>query len=151
MTEEHRQIVLKNFEQGKRFTSTNQPLNRGRKKSRIDKFAKENNVSITDIRYLLKNIVFENSVEKLKEIKKDPKLSAFTVAAINAVLKDIENGSMNTLESMLNRMFGKPAQLVEIVRGESPADEATPEQREAKLKQIREELEAVDAMKLAND
>ncbi len=52
-----------------RFTPHKQPKNRGRKKSIFGPLAKENNLSLDDIRKVYKNILTAKSFNELDEIK----------------------------------------------------------------------------------
>jgi hypothetical protein len=122
-----------------RFNSANQPANRGRKRSTLKKFVKDNGVSIQDVRLVFQNII----VKKLSEVRKLkddadalPAIVGFTVSAL---LKDYEGGRLDTFNSLLDRIWGKPLQQVDMsaTRGDIPDD---PEERRALAEQIRAEL-----------
>jgi hypothetical protein len=115
-----------------RFTSGNQPKKRGRLKSVFGPLAKENDLSLDDVRKIYKNILTAKSFESLNEIKlKYP--SIFTDLTIEMLRQDKlgrligkqvivqnENGetvkvigerikSYETVKHMLDRCFGEPA------------------------------------------
>ncbi len=125
-----------------RFSSTNQPAKRGRLPSKLKKFAKDNAISKADIETVFKNLIFGNNIEELQEmikpIKKE-KLPVIVVLLISAFIQDMKQGTLKEVNTVLDRIWGKPMQQVEFSenRGDIPDD---PEERRALAEQIEKEL-----------
>lgn len=125
---------------GKQFSAAYQPRNRGRKASALKKFIKDNGISLQDIRLVFQNLIVKNlaDVRKLKDDAEElPSIVGFTVSAL---LKDYEAGKLDTFNSLLDRIWGKPTQQVEMsggVRSDIPSD---PEERRAMIAQLEMEL-----------
>jgi hypothetical protein len=128
-----------------RFTHGNQPKKRGRLKSVFGPLAKENDLSLDDVRKIYKNILTSKSFESLNEIKiKYP--SIFTDLTIEMLRQDKlgrligkqvivqnENGetvkvigerikSYETVKYMLDRCYGEPGKSDDL----QPDDYETP-------------------------
>ena len=109
---------------GNRFTSENQPQNRGRKPSvykyikklsgkRVDPLmSKEDYLKV--IRFIM-----ESSPEELEPLIKDAdkkpnkKTPLWVLNVISAINTDIRYGRTSTVEMLFDRVFGKPTQAVE--------------------------------------
>ncbi len=100
---------------GKQFTSEYQPDNRGRKKSILtvlgeltgDRFQIE--LSRTDKMRILECMI-EKSQDELKEISEDKQMPIFTRLVAKRVHDDLELGLISSLETLLDRVYGRPAQ-----------------------------------------
>jgi hypothetical protein len=144
---------LASAENGKksRFTSGNQPKKRGRLKSIFGPLARENNLSLDDVRKIYKNILTAKGTENLNEIKeKYPSmLTNMTIDLLKQDMlgrltgrkitikrdgeeKEIEERikSYETIQYMLDRIFGSPAKTdltvmnqTDIFIGEPPLPE----------------------------
>lgn len=131
-------------EQGKatRFSATNRPKNPGRKPSKLKKFIKQNNVSQSDVNAIFQHLIFGSSVEELKDLvspsKKDSQ-PVIVVLLVSAFLEDIKNGTLHEVNSVLDRLYGKATQQVEIgeTHSEIPED---PDDRKALAEQIKREI-----------
>jgi hypothetical protein len=126
----------------KPFTSTNQPENKGRKPSKLKKWVKEYNVGAADYRAIFNNIIACKTVDELKDmIKKENvgKLPVIVVSCAAAVVDDIQHGRMTWVNTVLDRVMGKPMQQIEIGtnRDDIPDD---PEERRALAEAFRAEL-----------
>jgi hypothetical protein len=126
----------------KPFTSTNQPENRGRKPSKLKKWAKEFNVGVADYRAIFNNLIACKTVEELQDmIKKGKveKLPVIVVACAAAVVDDIQHGRLTWTNTLLDRVIGKAIQQIEIGsnRDDIPDD---PEERRALAEAFRAEL-----------
>ena len=124
---------------GKQFSSTYQPANRGRRRSALKKYLKDNVVSIQDVRLVFQNLLVKNlsDLRKLKTEADDlPAIIGFTVSAL---LRDYEAGKLDTFNSLLDRIWGKPMQQMEFgeIRHDIPDD---PEERRRLMKQIEWEI-----------
>jgi hypothetical protein len=124
---------------GRQFSSTYQPPNHGRKRSALKKYLKDNGVSIQDLRLVFQNLVIKK-LSELKTLKEEaeesPAIIGFTVSAL---LKDYEAGKLDVCNSLLDRVWGKPVQQVEMgaIRNDIPDD---PEERRAMAERLRKEL-----------
>ena len=96
---------------GRLFSSTNQPANKGRKKSVFnqirDKVYAEEGLRLSrEDCYKLCASLIELPVEELKTIYKDPTSPAWVVSIVGAILNDIKFGRMFTVDSLFDRFFG---------------------------------------------
>lgn len=128
-----------------RFSSTNQPANRGRLPSKLKKYIKENSVSKADCDAIFKNIIFGKTLEELQEMIKPgnkEKLPLIVVGLIASCVQDVQKGTMREMNNHIDRLWGKPAQMIDIStpHSEIPAD---PEERRRLMKTIEEELALV--------
>ena len=119
----------------KQFTSENQPGNQGRKPSKLRHYIIDNDVSIHDVRLVLKNIVMENTWQELLVIFRDESQPMLVRSIIGAYLKDFENHKIDNLNTVLDRIYGKALQEVAL-SGEVVT--LTPEERRARIKELEE-------------
>lgn len=129
---------------GKLFSKTNQPANRGRKKSvyneLIEKVKVEEGICLSrEDCYKLCATLINLPISKLKELAKDETSAAWVVSIISAILTDIKLGRTVTVDSLFDRFFGKATQPTDnknehIVR----AKDLTPEEAMKYLKQLNE-------------
>ena len=127
-----------------RFTSTNQPAKRGRLPSKLKKFVKDNRVSKSDVDAIFSNIIFGSTLEELQEMVKPgnkEKLPVIVALLISAFIADIKNGTLHEVNSVLDRIYGKATQQLEI--GEQKSDiPDDPEERKALAEQLKKEIGA---------
>ena len=88
-----------------RFTSSNQPKNNGRKPSQLKRYIKDNNLGIEDVRLIMKFMLTKTEAE-LEEIQDDVSRPMMVRTIVRAYLHDYECKNMQTLDVMLNRIFG---------------------------------------------
>lgn len=98
---------------GKRFSSTNQPPNAGRKKNVFKKFKEKFDLSADDVDNIVEYLLSQ-PLEKLVEIMKDPKQTVIVVNFASAVLAGIKAGDLDAIEKLLNRKIGKPKEKIEL-------------------------------------
>ena len=125
-----------------RFTSTNQPAKRGRLPSKLKKFVKDNSVS--DVDAIFSNIIFGSTLEELQEMVKPgnkEKLPVIVALLISAFIQDIKNGTLHEVNTVLDRIYGKATQQVEVGEKQSDIPE-DPEERRALAEQIKKEIGA---------
>lgn len=127
-----------------RFTSTNQPAKRGRLPSKLKKFVKDNRVSKSDVDAIFSNIIFGSTLEELQEMVKPgnkEKLPVIVALLISAFIADIKNGTLHEVNTVLDRIYGKATQQLEI--GEQKSDiPDDPEERKALAEQLKKEIGA---------
>lgn len=125
-----------------RFTSTNQPAKRGRLPSKLKKFVKDNSVSKTDVDAIFSNIIFGSTLEELQEMVKPgnkEKLPVIVALLISAFIQDIKNGTLHEVNTVLDRIYGKATQQVEVGEKQSDIPEDS-EERRALAEQIKKEI-----------
>lgn len=108
---------LKNLEKGSRFTSQNQPKNKGRKPSRFKEIINEldelgESLSLEDFNKVVKSLLTLNK-DKLIEIAQNNDTPIAIVIIASAIAGDIENKQLGNLDRLLDRVYGKATQKVE--------------------------------------
>jgi len=99
------------------FTKDNQPANKGRKKSILgvlseltgDNFKRELS---REQKMEIIEVMTEKSSEELSEIYNNKANPIFIRMIANAIKSSIENGDVKVLETIWDRVYGKPAQSV---------------------------------------
>lgn len=127
---------------GNKFSSTNQPKNPGRKKSQLKDFVKTCNVSSSDVIKVFQNLIFGSTVEELKELVKPAnqgKQPVIVILCVKAFLEDMKNGTLREVNTVLDRILGKPVQQLSIENtvSEIPED---PEERRKLTEDLQREL-----------
>lgn len=125
-----------------RFSSTNQPANRGRKPSKLKKWIKENGVTKSDYIAIFNNIIATHTIEELQKMiegENKNKLPVIVALCISAFIHDMKTGTLTAANSILDRILGKPMQQMEFSekRADIPDD---PEERAALADEIMREL-----------
>lgn len=139
-----------------RFTVDRQPVKRGRKKSLFGPLAKENDLSLDDVRKIYKNILTARGIDELNKVKekyptvltdltiemlkKDMagRLTGRKIEAIDPITKEKKERyelikSYETIKYMLDRIFGIPAKVDLAISGSidvGVADMSRDERRE---------------------
>ena len=127
-----------------RFSSTNQPAKRGRLPSKLKKFVKENSVSKSDVDAIFSHIIFGSTLEELQDMVKPgnkEKLPVIVALLISAFIQDIKKGTLSEVNTVLDRIYGKATQQLEIGDQKSDIPE-DPEERRALAEQLKKELGA---------
>ncbi len=127
-----------------RFSATNQPARRGRIPSKLKKFVKDNRVSKSDVDAIFSNIIFGSTLEELQDMVKPgnkEKLPVIVALLISAFIADIKNGTLHEVNTVLDRIYGKATQQLDIgeVKNDIPED---PDERRALAEQIKKEIGA---------
>ena len=100
---------------GNKFSSTNQPQNRGRKPSLYNHIKKllgteaKAELSIEDY-FKLIQFLLEQPLDNLKKLADSKNTPIWIVGVGRAVVKDANAGRTNTLDSLFDRIFGKASQ-----------------------------------------
>ena len=100
------------MKKGKRFSSTYQPANRGRRPDIIKKL-KGYGCSESDIKRLLEEIVFKDK-KGAEDLLRDVDLPIIALTYLKGLIKDMNNGKVDVLEKVLDRIYGKAAQRQEV-------------------------------------
>lgn len=127
-----------------RFSATNQPARRGRIPSKLKKFVKDNRVSKSDVDAIFSNIIFGSTLEELQDMVKPgnkEKLPVIVALLISAFIADIKIGTLHEVNTVLDRIYGKATQQLDIgeVKNDIPED---PDERRALAEQIKKEIGA---------
>lgn len=109
---------------GNRFSRDNQPKKNGRKPSMLNQIEALTGVTFNvelseeDI-YKVLRWALEQSVKTLKSLmytdngQINENTPAFLISIASAIISDIENGRITTVESLFDRLFGKAKQSIE--------------------------------------
>jgi hypothetical protein len=132
---------LENLAKGKKFSSDDQPENRGRKPSVLS-YIKGSGLSLDDYRKLITNLIWEYDHEELSAILKDKnnKMPIGMTIVLGALIKDQEKKSIDNYEKFMDRCFGKPTQGVDIkTSGNLEIISMTPEKRKKRIADLIKE------------
>ena len=133
-----------NLKNGRPFSKENQPERRGRRKSNLKKFIKGYRVSQADVNSIFQNLIFNSTLEELKELVKgenENNQPVIVLLLVSAFLKDYEKGTLSEVNTVLDRIYGKATQQLEI--GEQKSDiPDDPEERKALAEQLKKEIGA---------
>ena len=152
---------LENLDKGVRFSSENQPENRGRKPSAL-RFIRDEGISITDIKKIIGSLIWDYDAEELAALLKTVKVKVKgtngeekTITkteipipmGINLILgalnSDLKSKNIDNFEKLMNRIHGKPIQALNVsgITNTIPED---PEKRRLLAEQIEKELKELD-------
>lgn len=98
---------------GNRFSSTNQPPNRGRKPKLYTIAKKGYSISLDEFREVSKYLVQSNKKE-LERLASDDTAPIWVVNMARALHKDTGAGRMYALSEILDRVFGRAASSVDV-------------------------------------
>lgn len=151
---------LKNLEKGNKFSSENQPENNGRKPSYLS-FIREQDVSISDIRKVIGNLIWNYDSEELtlklktKKVKiKDENGKTKTVTktiiplpmginlVLNALNDDLQKKRLINFNSLMDRAYGKSTQTIDIPPETLARISMTPEERRKKIEELLKKSES---------
>jgi hypothetical protein len=93
-----------------RFSSTNQPENRGRKKELFRGYIEENDLSLADVKNTIKNMIAAKTLDELREDVKSGQYSALITGFIMAYIKSCTKGNPSFLAWLTEVLFGKQVQ-----------------------------------------
>lgn len=95
-----------------RFSSTNQPKNRGRK-PHIYTIAKETcDISLDEYRKVVQ-LLMNATKEEIKQLSDNPDTPIWVVNLCSALLTDTRKGITTLLSELTDRLYGKPKQVTE--------------------------------------
>lgn len=96
------------------FSADNPPKNPGRKPSALNAFIRDSGISIDDVRRVMKNVIFEKNQEELQALLTDKAQPMLIRLLVKAFLTDFSNGRLDNIEKLLDRIYGKSTQAVEV-------------------------------------
>jgi hypothetical protein len=103
---------------GNRFSTTNQPAKRGRKPSKIKGLIKKYDLPKSDVDAIIQNLLFDHTVGEIEKIAKDDAkksaLPAFAAYLMVLLEKSTSKGDPRVLSYLLDRLYGKPTQVMEV-------------------------------------
>lgn len=91
---------------GNRFTSDNQPLNRGRKPKLYTIAKKSYGISLDEFREVV-NYLWQLPKDEVREIAERGDTPIWMANVCRSLYKDTSKGVMNTLRELVQLMFGK--------------------------------------------
>lgn len=99
---------LENLSKGKRFSSEYRPKHSGRRKSLL-KLIDDNRVSLSDLKNVMDSLLSSYSFYDIEKIYSGAheNVPVFVSLILKALIKDIKNGSLDTLEFIMDRVYGK--------------------------------------------
>ena len=97
---------------GNRFSTTNQPANRGRK-PHLYKFAKEEGVSVEEYKLAI-SYLFNLTTDQVRALKEAEDTPVWVGVICTALLTDIKHGRTNTVFELADRLFGKATANVDL-------------------------------------
>lgn len=115
----------------KPFSSAYQPKNNGRKPSKLKKYIKDNNISIIDVRLMMKEVLSMDE-DKLRDKLADKKVPMMIRLFVRVFLEDFKKGSLYNWEKMADRIYGKSTEHIDM-QGEMNITQMTKEEREEKI------------------
>lgn len=104
---------------GRKFSSTNQPENRGRKPSMYRQLIAQCEIkgkplpSREDF-YKVVAFLLERTRAELQEIKDLPDTPIWVQSIIGAIFEDLSCGRITVLNALFDRLFGKATQVAEV-------------------------------------
>ena len=96
-----------------RFTSSNQPPSKGRKKNKLKLLVEESDLSSDDISNLIKKM-FELTEDELKALVGNKEKPFLLRAYARALFDDAQQGRLYNINTMLERAIGKVTEKREI-------------------------------------
>lgn len=98
-----------------RFSSTNQPENKGgRKPSKLRRFIKDNKLSAVDVSFMIRWILVKDQ-KQLMDLYKNPKYPMLVRLFAATFLDDFEKRRLQNLEILLRRAYGDPEKTLKII------------------------------------
>ena len=123
-----------------RFSSTNQPKNRGRKGKSISEYLREYGEA-KSVEYEIKVYKDDNKKPRVKKGKIESETTLNEVVATTLMSKAM-NGDLRAINIVLDRIEGKPKQPIEV--DTPPFAEMTKEERSQRIKELAEKAEKLN-------
>jgi hypothetical protein len=98
--------------QGKRFVKGDTRINRkGRPRKWISEM-KDSGYTLSEITDAIQVLISLEPI-KLEEIRNNPQSTVLEITIASAVLRSIERGELDSIETLITRVYGKPKQEVD--------------------------------------
>lgn len=132
--------------EGKRFTSDYQPLKRGARKTTARTFLEAVKIDMPDMvltkadYYRILNMIIGADKSYIQELAQREDIPVSMLCIIKAIKTDIDEGSTKTVDSLLDRLFGKSNQPITGAEGRPliPEMKMTREEIEAEIKRLQQ-------------
>jgi len=132
---------LENLKKGNRFSPTNQPDNRGRRKNKFFELVDKEQVSRDDIRAMFSGIIINYSFGDIKKLHDEGKEDqpVINAALEKALMYEHDRGRVDTLFRLIEYIHGKPTQQISYFdkKNDIPDD---PDERRALIEKIEKGL-----------
>lgn len=97
---------------GKGFDKRPENINRkGRPRKWISEM-KDQGYSLSEVTDAIQ-VLISLDVEKLQEVKSNPKSTVLEITIASAIMKSIQKGELDSIETLLTRVFGKPKDTIQ--------------------------------------
>ena len=129
---------------GTQFSSTNQPVNRGRRKNRLRELIDNDRISLDELRIILENLATSHSFADIEQMLNNGKedLPAFVAMFLKAFVVDWRKGSLNSVELLMDRVWGKAVQAIDMTStGNMSLTLTTPEDRKKHIQELLKKIE----------
>ena len=103
---------------GNKFTSDNQPPNRGRKPRLYTQAKKGYNIGKEEF-YDVLMYLMQLTKPELKDIAESEKQPVWVVNIARAIFKDTGRGVISTIRELMDRLYGKVASSIDLTSGGS--------------------------------
>ena len=98
--------------QGKKFTKNDTRINKkGRPRKWITEI-KDQGYALSEITDAIQ-VLISLDVEQLQEIRNNPKSTVLEITISAAIIKSIQRGDLDSIETLITRVFGKPREKLE--------------------------------------
>lgn len=104
---------------GNRFTSTYQPKKNGRKPRLYTIAKKSYGIDVAEFRDVVLYLM-QCTQKELESVMNDEKTPVWVINVARAILKDTGVGRLSVLPELLDRVFGKPSQAVDVTSNGGP-------------------------------
>lgn len=97
----------------KPFSKDNPPKSPGRRRSKIKDMIEETDLSSQDVAALTK-MLFDMSKGELEKTMNDESKPILVRVYARSILQDLKNGNISCVETIANRTFGKPREMISL-------------------------------------
>ena len=126
---------------GKKFSSSYQPLNKGKRRDKLKEFIDKERVSIGDLRAIFENLVCSYSFGDYDAIHNPEsgreELPVIVAAYMKAIMTDHRKGTVDTIERLIDRVHGKPTNTVDVKSDKGLSITImSPEERDKRIEEL---------------
>jgi hypothetical protein len=105
--------------EGKKFSNTYQPKHNGRKPKLYTQIKKDYNMGLEEYKDIL-SCLLNRTTKELKQLEEDKTTPIWVIIICKAIEKDIEKGTIYSLQAIIDRLFGKAGQSVDVTTNGKP-------------------------------